>query len=460
MTITATYSPEDNKLRLYASERLDDETFGRVKAAGFKWAPKQELFVAPAWSPRREDLAIELAGEIEPEGMTLADRAQMKADRLEGYAAKRTAEASVRRDAADGIAERFYGGQPILVGHHSERRARKDQQRIHDNMRAAEKLDRTANNHLYKATSAEMHAERKNSPRVRLNRIKTLLAELRAAQRRITQSYVAERVAANAPTTDADAFLAACDYIAEGEPVVPYSLRSKLRSGEMQARDAYGWIAERKERTLARGSNTIRTIEHLLHRIAYERSFLPSAKRHEGEITDTVLKAYAREFGAFKPAVKRDGDLIGVLSPAPLPWGALPLGGFGVGHACEAWKTADEWRDAMQGVGYEPPAKKDAKPPILNFRADALTTRNPYYRDKLIQHRQVEATRAEYAKVPNDYRGVKLSVCGRYRYRVAMGRYFGAGGDHGHEYVAVFLTDQKAHPAPEAIDADSAGEAA
>ena len=49
LAITATYSPEDNKLRLYASSRLDTATYERVKAAGFKWAPKQDLFVAPMW---------------------------------------------------------------------------------------------------------------------------------------------------------------------------------------------------------------------------------------------------------------------------------------------------------------------------------------------------------------------------------------------------------------------------
>ena len=52
-TFTATYSPEDNKLRLYASSRLDADLYARVKAAGFSWAPKQELFYAPAWSPSR-----------------------------------------------------------------------------------------------------------------------------------------------------------------------------------------------------------------------------------------------------------------------------------------------------------------------------------------------------------------------------------------------------------------------
>jgi hypothetical protein len=35
MTYTATYSPEDNKLRLYSSTRLDRELYARVRGAGF-----------------------------------------------------------------------------------------------------------------------------------------------------------------------------------------------------------------------------------------------------------------------------------------------------------------------------------------------------------------------------------------------------------------------------------------
>ena len=64
MSMSATYSPEDNKLRLYSLHRLDAETYARVSGAGFKFAPKQDLFVAPMWTPGREDLLIELCGEI------------------------------------------------------------------------------------------------------------------------------------------------------------------------------------------------------------------------------------------------------------------------------------------------------------------------------------------------------------------------------------------------------------
>ena len=47
MSMTATYSPEYNKLRLYSVSRFDPELSARVREAGFIFAPQQELFVAP-----------------------------------------------------------------------------------------------------------------------------------------------------------------------------------------------------------------------------------------------------------------------------------------------------------------------------------------------------------------------------------------------------------------------------
>lgn len=81
----ATYSPDDNKLRLYAASRLDPETYKKVHDAGFRWAPRQALFVAPAWTPGREDVLLSLAGEIEDEDSTLAERQEARAERFTGY---------------------------------------------------------------------------------------------------------------------------------------------------------------------------------------------------------------------------------------------------------------------------------------------------------------------------------------------------------------------------------------
>ena len=51
--LTATYSPDDNKLRLSSATRLDRDVYDRVKAAGFAWAPKQDQFIASMWTPAR-----------------------------------------------------------------------------------------------------------------------------------------------------------------------------------------------------------------------------------------------------------------------------------------------------------------------------------------------------------------------------------------------------------------------
>src|SRR5215472_156956 len=105
--LSATYSPEDNKLRLYSSTRLDKELYTRVKAAGFKWAPKQDLFVAPMWTPGREDLLLELCGEIGDEDTSLVDRAEDRAERFEDYSEKRADDARIAHESAHNIGKRF-----------------------------------------------------------------------------------------------------------------------------------------------------------------------------------------------------------------------------------------------------------------------------------------------------------------------------------------------------------------
>ncbi|MBU5221253.1 hydrolase, partial [Vibrio cholerae] len=72
-------------LRLYAVSRLDTETYKKEHNTGFRWAPKQALFVAPAWTPGREDLLLSLAGQIEDEDSTLAERQEARAERFTGY---------------------------------------------------------------------------------------------------------------------------------------------------------------------------------------------------------------------------------------------------------------------------------------------------------------------------------------------------------------------------------------
>ncbi|WP_052761470.1 DUF3560 domain-containing protein [Xanthomonas citri] len=200
-SLTATYSPEDNKLRLYSAYRLDADTYQTIKAAGFSWAPKQQLFVAPMWTPAREDLLISLCGWIEAEGTTLAERAEERADRFAEYRSNRTADANAASAAVAAIARQFEGGQPVILGHHSTRRGLRAKEKIDAGMRKAINLWDTAEYWKIRAAGARRHAEYKALPAVRARRIKTLQAEARKQ----------ERYKLQAQARMADASVAFCD---------------------------------------------------------------------------------------------------------------------------------------------------------------------------------------------------------------------------------------------------------
>lgn len=185
MSHTATYSAQDNKLRIYPAGRLDADEYAKVKAAGYAWAPKQGFFVAPMWTPAREDLAIEMAGEIDDEDSTAEERAAQRAERFEGYQESRTRDAESARKAVASIADNIPLGQPILIGHHSERHARKDAERIESGMRRAVRMWETAEYWQRRAAASLRHADYKERADVRARRIKTIEADKRKTEREL-----------------------------------------------------------------------------------------------------------------------------------------------------------------------------------------------------------------------------------------------------------------------------------
>ncbi|WP_226554827.1 DUF3560 domain-containing protein [Celeribacter naphthalenivorans] len=445
---SATYSPEDNKIRLYPFSRLDKETFARVKEAGFRWAPKQELFVAPKWTPAREDLALELAGEIEPEEMTLAERAQMKADRLDAIADKRAMEASAYHRRANELSRAFDMGQPILVGHHSERKARKTQERMHNAMDKAVKAHRQIDYWNYRAQGVEAYANMKNKPSVRARRIKTLLAELRDLQRTINAAHKALELWEKVETPEQ-----ITAFLGHGASLARYGLWSDVESGKCDPFEAKAAVMEGC-RQIIEGPKRARWIAHTLNRLSYEREMLGEVPRFTGEITPTILQMFVREHGADKPkGAKIDEDLFTVECDAPLP--------LHIGDGKSLELSGDEWRDLMQSCGYVPPAKKPAKPPILNFKAPSgkISVINPHRREA-VDLPQIEMTKAEYAAIYSEQRGTRLSSCGNFRVRIAPnpkhdGPRYMAG------WAAIMITDQKQHEAPASFwDYENAREAA
>jgi hypothetical protein len=134
------------------------------------------------WTPTREDLCIELAGEIGDEDTTLVERAEAKAERLENLSERRTQDADRAQKAVHAIADGIPFGQPILVGHHSERHARKDAEKIENGMRKAVECWKAAQYWQDRAKGAIRLAKYKAILAQRLEKVKLAVSYVRSAK--------------------------------------------------------------------------------------------------------------------------------------------------------------------------------------------------------------------------------------------------------------------------------------
>lgn len=196
--------------------------------------------------------------------MTYRERRERRADRLREWATKREVKAAGASKAAHAICDNIPLGQPILVGHHSQKRAMRDQDRIHGYFRKsfesaalaksmasrAAEIDRQAECSIYsddddalenmKARIVELEAER--------DRMKFINAEIRKGK-----GYIERIAATGAPITDRetkslmDVAKYQPYYCKDGAPCFPpYALsnitgniaRNKKRLPELEARAA------------------------------------------------------------------------------------------------------------------------------------------------------------------------------------------------------------------------------
>jgi hypothetical protein len=183
---TATYCPEDNKLRLYVG-RVPREEFLKLRAEGWTTLHKQRDAgggdFAATWTPSRRDTALEYAGIIEDEDAGPAERAADRAERFSGYRDKRTREAV-------GHADRYVAG-PAAHGYQSQARAERAAAR-HDRMadRAGDAWGK-AEYWTRRTAGVIAHALYKSKPDVRMGRIKVIEAEIRKLEK--DRGEIAER---------------------------------------------------------------------------------------------------------------------------------------------------------------------------------------------------------------------------------------------------------------------------
>ncbi len=443
-TFSATYSPDDNKLRLSASQRLDAETYERVKAAGFKWAPKQEIFVAPMWTPEREDLCIELAGEIEDDDCSLTERAEERADRFGDYSDKRGKEAASAREHVQSITEHIPFGQPILVGHHSERHARKDAQRIENGMRRAVQLWETSAYWSRRAERAVAHAKYKERPDVRHRRIKGLEADKRKQEKHIAEAeqFLGFWLKCEAETDPAKKLAMALKISGYRSHQMPrkegdredwdqlpsaYTVLNNSHPNLYAPRTVEEVIEEAKKQFPASTERVRRWLNHYENRIAYERAMLGEDGVVKGEKFDIQVGGrvlIGSEWLVVLRVNKREGRILSVRTNARF----VPVRGI------------EEVQD------YNAPTEEDASKakkattlgPLVNYPAEGC----------------IEMTKAQFDKVPKDYRGTEkikaTPEVAAHRVRCAMGCFVKKTGNEGHHYFNVYITDAKRVDPPKA----------
>lgn len=426
---TATYSPDDNKLRLYPLYRLDEDTYKKIHEAGFRWAPKQELFVAPAWTPYREDVLISLAGDIEDEDSTLFERQEERAERFNGYSDKRAEESEQQLAHVDSLASAIPLGQPILVGHHSERRARRHARQIENGMKRAVMLFERAEYWEERAHASLRHAKYKERPDVRYRRIKKIDAERRKTEKAIakSQKYLTMwrgetldlKMALLISNYD---YISAC-FTLDKYPRPPeknqnegrMSLHSALTDEIITFEQAREIAVRCHERSICHHQ---RWVSHYQNRLAYERAMLNESG---GVVTRT------EEFQPGGQVLSR-GEWLTIIrinkSSGAVSSVVTPVYSF-MGYKGTMTLTPDRITDYKAPSEEEAAAAKQAakRPPIVNYPGDGFR----------------EMTKAEWSKTPNDYKGVRgvaeNDEHGAYRFRRVMNK--------GYTLDTVFITDMK-----------------
>ena len=426
----ATYSPDDNKLRLYPLHRLDEEMYKRVKDAGFKHAPRQGLFVAPMWTPDREDLLIELAGEIEDEDQSLFDRQEERAERFEEYSEKRAVESGQVLAAVDSLASAIPFGQPILVGHHSERRARKHAQKIENGMRRAINLFETSEYWERRAEASLRHAAYKERPDVRWRRIKKIEADLRKAERRLQDVQKFIKLWSSENLNRAMALVIAnvdhlhCCFTLEKYPRPPEksqyegsrSIWSALEEDIITAEQARDICIPCHERTITRLS---RWTAHYRNRIAYERAMLDEHGGVLASDTEMVPGGQVKSRGEWLTIIRvnRSGGKISSL--------VTPEYSFMGREGATTTITPDRITEYKAPSAEEAKAAKAAakRPPIVNYPGEGF----------------VSMTKEEWSKKHADFKQVKGIAAGddhkAYRLRRVMST--------GYTLSPVYITDMK-----------------
>jgi hypothetical protein len=136
--------------------------------------------------------------------MTRRERLERKAEKRRDWAGSAAAKSDAAHDRVNAIADGIPFGQPILVGHHSERHARRDQARMESGMSAAIELGRKADRHaaaadgIDRALATSIFSDDEDAVEqlhAKVERLEAQRAEMKAANAKYRSEHKAELAA-------------------------------------------------------------------------------------------------------------------------------------------------------------------------------------------------------------------------------------------------------------------------
>jgi uncharacterized protein DUF3560 len=233
ISATLRHDPISHYHWLELAERCSDEDRAELKRAGWRWSRYREQ-----WYTNRRYYAI-------PAGFTVTDAgkcdyASERAERLEERAGKHYTRYQERHEKAHVRASMIPFGQPILVGHHSERRHRRDLDRIHNDYGKAFAELEASNDLKGKAAASTRHQAHKQTAPAMARRLERLNVEKRQLQRNLDGITPQYRAAHKAGEENISAYQQRLQWRMD-------TVRAEIAELEQAIEDAGGLLADHTE---------------------------------------------------------------------------------------------------------------------------------------------------------------------------------------------------------------------
>jgi hypothetical protein len=376
----ATYSPEDNKLRLYFASRIPRDEWDELKVAGFSWTMKQASDMVATWTPEREDMALAMCGEIEDEDQPRAERSADRAERFGEYGDKREDEATATADRADAVG--VIACQSAARADRLAKRAERLASKAGSQWGKAEYWTRRTAGVIRHA----LHLERAD---VRHRRIKGLEADLRRFQADVVPSETMEGVEAVQHYCGSAA-------VAKGHDMVGMFGQGRAK-WPRSCKKAEGWT----EHPWTEHPCNKRWREHYTLRLEYERQMLIGQGGTMADEADSIKPGgFIGSHRVEKVSRDKAGRLSGVWFRGPHPYreGEMSL------HKIDAERIKPgSYRDATEeeakAYAAELKARKAATPkgpPLINPTPEDAKALQEAWNAKKVADRKASHIRSGY----------------------------------------------------------------